>query len=344
MLRRIAAAAWLTAAHLTAAPLAAQHGAPAPDGAQVSVVSLDPRFERLVPKGTTVERIASGFTWVEGPAWDRQGRRLLFTDIPNNVVYAWSEGQGVRVFLQPSGYSGAEPFPGPEPGANGLAFDRSGHLLLCQHGDRRIARQEPDGRLVTVADRFEGKRLNSPNDVFVAPNGDLFFTDPPFGLPKQFDDPGQELGFTGVYRVGRDGSLTLLSRDLTAPNGVALSPSGRTLYVSNADLRNPIWVAFDVAPDGSLRNQRVFHDGRAEVAEAAGVPDGMDIDRDGNLFAAGPGAVYVFAPDGTLLGRINFGIAVSNTAWGDDGSTLYITASTGVYRMKLRTRGLGFPG
>jgi gluconolactonase len=340
MRRLILAAAGMAAA----APLAAQHGVPAPDPAKVSIVSLDPRFEQLVPKGTAVERIANGFTWVEGPAWDRRGKRLLFTDIPHNVVYAWSERDGVRVFLQPSGYSGTEPFAGPEPGANGLAFDAMGRLLLCQHGDRRIARLETDGRLVPVADRYDGKRLNSPNDVFVAPGGDLYFTDPPFGLPKQFDDPGQELGYTGVYRVGRDGRLALLSRELTAPNGIALSPSGRTLYVSNADLKNPVWMAFDVAADGSVGKGRVFHDGRAHVAEAAGVPDGMDIDRNGNLFAAGPGAVFVFAPDGTLLGRINFGIAVSNTAWGDDGSTLYITASTGVYRMKLRTRGLGFQG
>lgn len=340
MRRSMLGAAWL----LAAAPLAAQHGVPAPDPAAITIVALDPRFERLVPSGARIERIADGFTWVEGPAWDRRGRRLLFTDIPNNVVYAWSEQHGVRVFLQPSGYSGAERFAGPEPGANGLAFDAKGRLLLCQHGDRRIARLESDGHLVPVADRYEGKRLNSPNDVFVAPTGDLYFTDPPFGLPKQFDDPGQELGFTGVYRLGRDGRLALLSRELTAPNGIALSPSGRTLYVSNADPTNPVWMAFDVAADGSLGHGRVFHDGRPHVAQAAGVPDGMDIDRDGNLFAAGPGAVFVFAPDGTLLGRINFGIAVSNTAWGDDGSTLYITASTGVYRMKLRTRGLGFTG
>ena len=327
-----------------AAPVAAQHGVPAPDPAQIAIVSLDPRFERLVPKNTTIERIADGFTWVEGPTWDRRHRRLLFTDIPNNVVYAWSEVGGVRVFLRPSGYSGSEPFPGPEPGANGLAFDLRGRLLLCQHGDRRIARLEPDGRLVAVADRYEGKRLNSPNDIFVSPAGDLYFTDPPFGLPRQFDDPGQELGFTGVYRLSRDGTLSLLSRELTAPNGIALSPSGRTLYVSNADLANPVWMAFDVSADGRVGKGRVFHDGRADVAAAAGVPDGMDIDREGNLFAAGPGAVFVFAPDGTLLGRINFGIAVSNTAWGDDGSTLYVTASTGVYRMKLRTGGLGFQG
>jgi gluconolactonase len=207
-----------------------------------------------------------------------------------------------------------------------------------------VARLEPDGRLVSVADRFDGRRLNSPNDLVVAPNGDLLFTDPPFGLPGQFGDPDRELSFSGVYRIGRGGRVALVSRDLAAPNGLALSPSGRTLYVSNADPANPGWVAFDLAPDGTARNPRVFHDGRAYASAAAGAPDGMDIDQEGNLFAAGPGAVYVFAPDGSLLGRIDFGIAVSNTVWGDDGSTLYITASTGVYRVKLRTRGVGFDG
>jgi gluconolactonase len=193
-----------------------------------------------------------------------------------------------------------------------------------------------------VVDRYDGKRLNSPNDVIVAANGDLYFTDPPLGLPRQFDDPGQELGFSGVYRLDRAGKLTLLTRELSAPNGVAVSPSGRTLYVSNADPRNPVWMMYALGKDGRLSKGRIFQDARAWVAESPGVPDGMDIDRDGNLFAAGPGAVYVFAPDGRLLGTVRFGIAVSNTAWGDDGSTLYVTASTGVYRMRLPTRGLGF--
>lgn len=323
-----------------AVPATAQHGAPAPEGRDVKIVSLDPRFDRLVPPGTSVERVAQGLTWVEGPAWDRRRNQLLFTDIPNNVVYAWDPTAGLREFLKPSGYTGSAPFPaGAEPGANGLAFDIDGRLLLCQHGDRRIARLMPDGRLETVVERYEGKRLNSPNDVIVAPNGDLFFTDPPFGLPKQFEDPGRELGFNGVYRLARNGSLTLLTRELSAPNGLALSPSGRTLYVSNADTQRPVWMAYDLMADGSVASSRVLYDGRALVAQAAGVPDGMDIDVQGNLFAAAPGAVLVIAPDGTLLGRMDFGIAVSNTAWGEDGSVLYITASTAVYRVRLATTG-----
>lgn len=322
-------------------PAMAQHGAPAPEGRDVKIVSLDPRFDRLVPPGTAVERVVHGLTWVEGPAWDRRRNQLLFTDIPNNVVYVWDATAGLREFLKPSGYTGSAPFPaGAEPGANGLAFDIEGRLLLCQHGDRRIARLMPDGRLETVVERYQGKRLNSPNDVIVAPNGDLYFTDPPFGLPKQFEDPGRELGFNGVYRLARNGSLTLLTRELSAPNGLALSPSGRTLYVSNADTERPVWMAYDLKADGSVASSRVLYDGRALVSQAAGVPDGMDIDVQGNLFAAAPGAVLVIAPDGTLLGRMDFGIAVSNTAWGEDGSVLYITASTAVYRVRLTTKGL----
>jgi gluconolactonase len=333
--------AWLLSAIAIIAfpwPVAAQHGATAPEGKDVRIVSLDPRFERLVPGGTVVERVVHGLTWVEGPAWDRRGNRLLFTDIPNNVVYSWSASAGLAEFLKPSGYTGSTPFPaGAEPGANGLAFDRDGQLLLCQHGDRRIARLAPDGRFEAVVERYQGKRLNSPNDVIVAPNGDLFFTDPPFGLPRQFDDPGRELGFNGVYRLARNGTLTLLTRELSAPNGLALAPSGRILYVSNADPRNPAWLAYDL--DGVNGMGRVLFDGRSLTDGAAGVPDGMDIDREGNLFAAAPGAVLVIAPDGILLGRIDFGIAVSNTAWGEDGSVLYVTASTAVYRIPLRTRG-----
>lgn len=342
MLRRLTCLAAALAITATA-PATAQHGVPGPEGRDVKLVSLDPRFDRLVPPGTVVERVAHGLTWVEGPAWDRQHQRLLFTDIPNNVVYAWDPAAGLKEFLKPSGYTGSAPFPsGAEPGANGLAFDAQGRLLLCQHGDRRIARLNQDGRLETVVDRYQGKRLNSPNDVIVAPNGDLYFTDPPFGLPKQFEDPGRELGFNGVYRLARNGSLTLLTRDLSAPNGLALSPSGKTLYVSNADTARPVWMAYDVNADGSIASSRVLYHGAALVKQAAGVPDGMDIDREGNLFAAAPGAVLVLAPDGTLLGRMDFGIAVSNTAWGEDGSVLYITASTAVYRVRLATKGASF--
>ncbi|HWQ03516.1 MAG TPA: SMP-30/gluconolactonase/LRE family protein, partial [Candidatus Nitrosotenuis sp.] len=201
----------------------------------IQIVRLDPRFDRLFPPGAKLEKVADGFTWVEGPAWNRQGNFLLFSEIPSNSIYKWVEGHGSSLFLRPSGYSGSQPFTGQEPGSNGLTFDSAGRLVMCQHGDRRIARREPDSKLTVLADRFEGKRLNSPNDLVFKSNGDLYFTDPPFGLPKAFDDPGKELPFQGVYRIGKNGKLTLLTKEVRAPNGIGFSPDEKTLYISNAD-------------------------------------------------------------------------------------------------------------
>lgn len=330
----LAAFALLAAAGCAAAPPA---GGP--------VLRLDPRLDALLAPGARPERIVSGRTWLEGPLWDRRAGALLFSDIPENAVLRWREGEGVSTFLAPSGYTGAAPFAGREPGSNGLAFDREGRLLLAQHGDRRIARREADGRIATLADRYEGRRLNSPNDLAVAPEGSLYFTDPPFGLPKAFDDPAKELPFSGVYRLAPDGALSLLTRELRAPNGVALSPDGRTLYVSNADAARPVWMAYPLGEDGSLGAGRVFADG-AEWVRAnpdLGNPDGMKTDAAGNLFASGPGGVYVFSPEGTPLGAIRLGVKTSNCAWGGDGSDLYITASDAIYRVRTRTRGAFAP-
>jgi gluconolactonase len=214
--------------------------------------------------------------------------------------------------------------------------------VLCEHGDRRIARLEADGRKTTLADRYEGRRLNSPNDLVFKTNGDLYFTDPPFGLPKAFDDPRKELDFSGVYRLSTRGKLTLLTRDIKAPNGIAFSPDERTLYVSNADPSKAVWMAFDVRDDGTIANGRVFFDATAWTKTKRGVPDGMKVDREGNIFGAGPSGIHVFAPDGTHLGSIETGVATSNAAWGNDGSVLYITASTAVYRVVLTTKGVAF--
>jgi gluconolactonase len=299
----------------------------------------DPRLDALVPPGAALEEVARGFAWVEGPVWDRRAGHLLFSDIPNNAVLRWKEGAGVTTFLRPSGYTGAAPFAGREPGANGLALDPAGRLVLAEHGDRRVARLEPDGRKTTLADRWEGRRLNSPNDVVVRANGDVYFTDPPFGLPGAFADPARELDFSGVYRLRPDGRLTLLTRELEAPNGLAFSPDGRTLYVSNADPRRPVWMAYGVRDDGTLGAGRVFFDASPWIPARPGYPDGMKVDRAGNLFAAGPGGVHVFAPDATHLGTIATDVATSNCAWGDDGSVLYVTADTAVHRIRLATRG-----
>jgi gluconolactonase len=304
-----------------------------------TILRLDPRLDALVPPGATLEKIADGFAWVEGPVWDRRRRALLFSDIPGNAVHAWREGSGTSVFLRASGYTSTPPFAGREPGSNGLTVDMAGRLVLCQHGDRRIARLEPDGHTVTLADRYQGKRFNSPNDLVYASNGDLYFTDPPFGLARAFVDPARELPFSGVYRLGARGELALLTAELTAPNGIALSPSERTLYISNADASRPVWLAFDHADDAGLGAARVLFDATPWIAGRRGLPDGMKTDHGGNLFAAGPGGVFVFAADGTHLGLIETGEATSNTAWGGDGSTLFVTAGRAVYRIRLTTRG-----
>ena len=299
---------------------------------------LDPRFDRLVGRDARIERLVDGFAWVEGPLWDREHGRLLFSDIPNNAVYAWSVN-GIEIVLRPSGYTGSAPFAGREPGSNGLLFDTMGKLLLCQHGDRRIARLEDDGAFTTVLGQYEGRRLNSPNDAVQAPNGDLYCTDPPFGLSRAFDDPAKEQPGSGVYRLRASGEVELLTDALRAPNGIALSPDGKTLVVSNADAAQPVWMAYPRRPDGALGPGRVFADATPYVAGRRGLPDGMKFDRKGNLFASGPEGIYVFAPDGTLLGRFDLGVPTSNCAWGEDGASLFITADTAIYRVRLKTRG-----
>lgn len=309
-----------------------------------TIVRYDPRIDALIPGDARLERVAGGFTWVEGPAWNRETGYLLFSDIPRNAIYRWHEGSTPEIYLEPSGYTGAEPFEGREPGSNGLAFDANGRLLICEHGDRRIGRLEADGRRTVLADRYEGRRLNSPNDLAINSNGDVYFTDPPFGLPGTFQDPAKELPFSGVYRLSPDGGLHLVIRELTAPNGIAFSPTEETLYVSNADPDRPFYMAYDVLRDGSVARGRVFHDATELTRRypGRGLPDGMKTDSAGNLFAAGPGGVHVFATDGSLLGSIITGVATSNVGWGGDGSDLYITASTDIYRIRLSTRGTEF--
>lgn len=308
------------------------------------VIRQDARLDALVPVDSRPERIAGGFTWVEGPVWHPDGF-LLFTDIPANRVIQWLPGRGARVYLERAGQDGAGPFDGWEPGANGLALDRANRLVAARHGARNVARLERDGRWTALASRYGGKRLNSPNDVLVDAAGDVLFTDPPFGLPRAFEDAEKELPFSGVYRRTRSGHVILLSRELEAPNGIALSPDGRTLYVSNADARRAVWVAFPVRDDGRLGPGRTLFDATAAAQDLArrgvrtGNPDGLKVDAAGNLFAAGPGGLWIFAPDGTHLGTIAFSVPVSNCAFGEDGSTLFITADSEVWRLRLATRG-----
>jgi gluconolactonase len=306
-----------------------------------TIERLDSRFDRLVPKDARVERIAEGFDWAEGPVWDKNGQFLLFSDVPLNTVFKWQEGKGVSVFLKPSGYTGTTA-RGGEPGSNGLLMDPQGRLILCQHGDRRVARLEADGKFLTLADKYMGKRFNSPNDVVRKSNGDHYFTDPPYGLTGLNNDPAKELDFNGVYRLSQDGTVTLMTKEMTFPNGIALSPDEKTLYVANSDPKKAIWMAFPMKDDGTIGPGRVFADVTSSVGSKKGSPDGMKVDANGNLFATGPGGVLVFAADGTHLGTFNTGQATANCGWGEDGSVLYITADMYIGRVRLTTKGLGF--
>ncbi len=302
----------------------------------------DPRFDKLVPPDAHMERLAEGFDWSEGPVWIPDGGYLLFSDVPRNSVMKWKDGEGISLYMKPSGYTGVVDYGG-EPGSNGLLLDPHGRVVFCEHGDRRVSRLEKDGGKKTLVDSYQGKRLNSPNDGVYKSNGDLYFTDPPYGLPKNFDDPRRELDFCGVYRLSTDGQVTLLTKDMTRPNGIAFSPDEKTLYVAQSDPAAAVWMAYEVKPDGTIGAGRVFFDATAWSKEGRkGLPDGMDVDQAGNLFATGPGGVHVFAPDGAHLGTFDTGEATGNVTWGDDGSTLYIAADMYLVRIKLSTKGKGF--
>lgn len=305
------------------------------------IVRMDPRLDRLIPTDAKIEVLASGFAWCEGPVWVKDGGYLLFSDIPRNSVMKWKEGDGLSLFLKPSGYTGAVDY-GREPGSNGLLIDSQGRLISMEHGDRRVSRLEKEGGKRTLVDNYQGKRLNSPNDGTFKSNGDLYFTDPPYGLPKNWDDPRRELDFCGVYRYSKEGKVTLLNKEMTRPNGIAFSPDEKTLYVAQSDPARAIWMAFPVQADGTLSQGKVFYDVTASVDKLPGLPDGMKVDKDGNLFATGPGGVHVFAPDGKLLGRIDTGERTSNCAWGDDGTVLYMTVDMHICRIKTGTKGLGW--
>jgi gluconolactonase len=306
--------------------------------------SLDPRFDALIAPDTKIEKIADDLLWSEGPIWEPRSSSLLFSDIPRNRVMRWNEKQGVSVFLERSGYTGAAPFTGREPGSNGLTLDLQGRLTLCQHGDRRVSTREADGTMKPLAVGYNGKKLNSPNDLVFDAQGNLWFTDPPYGLPGTFTDPKKELDFQGVYRVSKNGSITLVTKELEAPNGLAFTPDYKTLYVANSQSEKPIWKAFPVNADGTLGASRVFFDAAKLRKDGDGNPDGMKVDVNGIVFATGPGGVLVIAPDGTLLGRILTGVPTANVAFGEDGSTLFVTANHRVLRLKTGTRGMPLPG
>ena len=265
----------------------------------------------MIPKDATLEKLAAGFAWSEGPVWNRKENYLLFSDIPRNRVMQW-KSDSLKVFLKPSGYTGHTP-RGGESGSNALAYDREGRLVLCQHGDRRIARLEKDGRFATIADKFEGKRFNSPNDLCFKSNGDLYFTDPPYGLEKNWDDPARELDFCGVFRVKPDGKVELMTKELARPNGICFSPDEKLLYVGTSDPQQPIWKAYEVKDDGTLGNSRVFFDSSAMgQGESAGTARRDEVRPPREPVRDGAGRLAYLRPDGTHLGRIDTGERTAN--------------------------------
>jgi gluconolactonase len=310
-----------------------------------SIVRNDPQLDQLLPKDAKIEVLASGFVWSEGPVWVKEkGGYLLFSDVPQNTVFKWTQKEGITPFLKPSGYTGLGRYS-DEPGSNGLAVDRQGRLLSAEHGDRRIsAMPMSGGGKKTLADGYQGKRFNSPNDLVAHSNGSVYFTDPPYGLPdREKDTKTRELDIHGVYRVEPNGKVTLLVEDLTRPNGVALSADEKTLYVAQSDPAKPIIMAYPLQADGNIGKGRVFYDGTEGVKQGLrGVPDGLKVDKNGNVWSTGPGGLLIISPAGKLLGRISIGEATSNCAWGDDGSTLYITADMYLCRVRTTATGAGF--
>jgi len=301
-----------------------------------SIVRLDPAFDELVPRDAQLEKLAEGFTFTEGPIWRPSGV-LWFSDVVGNVVRQWSPDGKVTEILNPGGYDEKGNLPaGGYNGPNGMTADKDGAVLLCQHGYRRILRISKDMKGSTVAERYEGKRLNSPNDLVYRSDGSLYFTDPPYGLPKGDDDPAKELKFNAVFRLAH-GELKPVIKDLSRPNGIAISPDQKILYIGNSDEKNRIWMAYDIAADGTVRNGRLFAEVTAE--KDAGVPDGMKVDSKGNIWASGPGGIWVFSPAGKHLGTIKMPEIPANCNWGDDWKSLYITARTSLYRIKLAVAG-----
>jgi len=313
------------------------------------IIRLDPALDALIPAGAHLEKIGEGFGFVEGPVWVHSGKPgyLLFSDIPANVIDKRTPDGKVTVFLAKSGFAGDDPGDAgflysngnatvPLYGSNGITLDKQGRVTYCQHGDRGVMRLEKDGKRTVLADRYEGKRLNSPNDLVYKSDGSLYFTDPSFGLRKLDQDPKKELPFSGVYRLA-NGKPQLIIKDLKAPNGIAFSPDEKYLYVDDSFAKT--YWRYEVQPDGTVANGKIFFD--MSSSKEDGVPDGIKIDQKGNIYGAAPGGVWVFSPEGKHLGTIKPTENPANFAWGDDDAkTLYFTAVTGLYRLRVNIPGM----
>ncbi len=292
---------------------------------QPSIERLDPGLDALIEPGTPVRDLGGKFRWAEGPVWIPNKGELLFSDVPQNVIHAWHPENGYREFMRPSGFSGPGG-SGRESGSNGLALDRDGHLLLCEHGDRRVSRFVEGKGKTTLADRWEGKRFNSPNDLVVHSSGAIYFTDPIYGLKGGENDPAREIDFCGIFRIAPDGKVDLVARDLERPNGIGLSPDEKTLYVANSHGPRPVIMAYPIKEDGMAGPGRVFYN--AGSLDGPGSQDGLKIDAKGNVWATGPGGLLILSPEGRLLGRVLARRAAANVGFGGaDGKDVFLTAS-----------------
>lgn len=305
-----------------------------------SIDMISPDLAKIIDKDAKIEVLKGGFIWSEGPLWLGNEQKLIFTDVPSNIIYEWSEKDGLLEYLKPSGYTQVIKNSGIG-GGNGLLLNEDGSLIICQHGDRRVAKMlsstsKPEPEFETLAGTFEGKRFNSPNDAVYDNHGNLYFTDPPYGLKGQDDDPAKELAFNGVYSLAPNGALTLLIDDLTRPNGIALSPDNRKLYVANSDPERCLWMVYDHELDGTIKNGKVFFDATEMYDGKNGLADGLKVDKKGNVFATGPGGVLIFSPEGKHLGTIKTGYATANCCFNQDQSVLYMTAHTYLMRVALK--------
>ncbi len=305
----------------------------------VTVEVLDPALEEIVAKNPLVQKLGEGYAWSEGPVWVEEHQMLLFSDVPENVVHRWDEEGGVRPYLRPSGYTGEGSYS-REPGSNGITVDSDGQLLLCQHGNRVVARMDapltaPEPIFINLAENYQGKRFNSPNDLCLSSGGYLYFTDPPYGLPKQEKSESKEIDFQGVYRWHPDHGVELVYDGLSRPNGIALSEDERHLYVANSDGGKAVWMVFDLDENDEVSNGRIFYDATPALETEKGLPDGLKVDSEGNIFATGPGGIWVFNRDLKLIGKIKVGKAMANCEIDEKGKWLYITADDYLLRVKL---------
>lgn len=304
-----------------------------------SVERIDPSLDQIIMPGAKPEIIAEGFDWTEGPLWIEKYKMLLFSDVPKNTIYKWTEAKGKEVYLTPSGYTDTAK-RGGETGSNGLTLDNNGHLILTQCGNRQIARMDaaidrPAPKFISIANNYKGKKFNSPNDVIVNSKGEYFFTDPPYGLEKYMSDPKKELPYQGVFKVKTNGEVVLLTDTITRPNGILLLPGEKTLLIANSDGQKANWYAYDLVGD-RLANPRIYYTAMGSDRKLKGGPDGMKVDSKGNLFASGPGGIWVFDPSGKLVGKISVPEAASNCALSGDEKTLYITNDMYVLRLTMR--------